>query len=177
MPATNGVIEVVRVEVDERGPERDAEVDRRVQRGDVEQDQDLDQHRRAAEEPDVDPARAAQHQGSCDRRISARITPSTIPIAIARTVSSSVSTQPVEDPAVEQVVADDAPLEAVVGRPTERIRAATRSSDDPGRDPAAGVADRNRLDLVGRLRSCHALRRAPGVAATGFRYWPARSSG
>ena len=48
--------------MDERGTERDPQVDGRIHGGDVEEDDDLDQHRRPAEQPDVDPADRAQHR-------------------------------------------------------------------------------------------------------------------
>ncbi len=54
----NGVISVFASAWMNDGPERDAERDLRVQRGDVVPEQQLHEHRRAAEEPDVERARA-----------------------------------------------------------------------------------------------------------------------
>ena len=93
MPATNGVISEFASKCPKLGPERDPEPDARVERRDVVPEEDLHEHRRAAEEPDVDPA-APDTSGFGDRRITASRIPSAIPIAIETTVSSSVTTRP-----------------------------------------------------------------------------------
>ena len=91
---------------------------------------------------------ARDTSGFGDSRITASSTPSTIPIAIAIAVSSIVTTRPFEDRLVEQVFADDAPLEARVGddRTDERDR---DHEDHRRRDPAAGVADRDGPYVIG----------------------------
>jgi len=107
---------VVGVEVDEGRAEGDSETDRRIYGSDEVEEEDLNQKRRAAEEPDVHPSSTEVSSQFEDRRISATITPRTIPITIPRTVNSTRDQEPTQDAAVKQVVTDDPPLEAWVGR-------------------------------------------------------------
>ena len=104
----------VRVRVDERRPERDPEVDRRVQRRDEVPEQQLDQQRRAAEEPDVEPA------GTGDQRVRRephhrQQHPEDDPDQHREHRQLDRDQDAVQDPRVEQVLPDDVPLEARVG--------------------------------------------------------------
>ena len=70
--------------------------ERRIEKGDVSPEQELDVHRRSAKEPGVGP-RDADNSRLCERRMTATMTPSTMPTIMASAVSSNVTDEPVED--------------------------------------------------------------------------------
>jgi len=145
--ARNGGDERVRVAVDEHRPaERDPERDARIERRDEAPEEDLHEHRRAAEEPDVDPARPRDervrrqaHDGEHDAERDAD----------RHRDDGELERQDeaAEDPGVEEVVADRPPLEARVRR--DRVGDGDEDEQQDGRrDPPPRAAHRDGLDLL-----------------------------
>ena len=131
-----------------RGPERDAERDLRVQEREVEPHEQLDQNRRARKNQmytQLDPDRS----GLSDRRMTARITPSTIPIAMHDDGEQECDPETGQYAPGQEVAPDDVPLEPRVR--DQRVHEHRRQDEhDDGSKPPPGVADRDRLDLLRR---------------------------
>ena len=146
-PARNAVISVFAFGCTNAGPNGMPSESLGVQSGDVVPEQQLHEHRRAAEEPDVEPARAREQRvrrEPHDREHHAEHDPDRH--RDHRQLDRHHQAR--EDAVVEQVFADDAPLKPGLVT-TERTSAAAITSDDRRGDPAARAADRDGPDVIG----------------------------
>ena len=134
----------------------------RVERGEEVPEQQLDEQRRAAEEPDVDRGDAADSTGFGDSRMTASTMPPTMPMSIDSTVRISVLRRPLRTGGRTGT------------RPTTSQRKpslvrivltsiAAEHGEHGDRDPAAGVPDRHGLD---RLRAVPRIGPAPSAVVS-----------